>query len=367
MGGCFSFMLAGCTMMYDIPEPDEVVKQSPISSSGSIEHKEPHLLIIFDSSESMKEEDDLGDIKLDAAKKTIRQIADKFPAGSTHVSLVEYQGCDTPPGLMLPISNIDTSKVKEQVERIEARGDSPIAMSLLFAAQELIRQAGGGTIILVSDGTDSCGGDPCRIARRIRQNDNVNLRIHTIGYGAEGAARDELDCVAKSGGGIHFDAKDSLLLARFLHRVIQSEVTRGYDEDFDGVLNEQDKCADTPMDFSVDGSGCGVNYTFQIHFDTGSDKIRAEFGDNVRTFAEYLLQNGYSAELGGHTDSTGAERHNEQLSKQRAESVMRALISNGVPASRLTAIGYGSTRAIGSNDTLSGRYENRRVEARIIK
>lgn len=64
----------------------------------------------------------------------------------------------------------------------------------------------------------------------------------------------------------------------------------------------------------------------------------------------------------GFTDSTGAATYNEELSRQRAESVKQALISRGIDESRIETKGYGEQFPVASNDTTAGRQLNRRVE-----
>ena len=64
----------------------------------------------------------------------------------------------------------------------------------------------------------------------------------------------------------------------------------------------------------------------------------------------------------GHTDSTGSETYNEQLSQRRAASVMHHLVFRGVDVSRITALGYGESHPVASNDTAEGRSRNRRVD-----
>lgn len=64
----------------------------------------------------------------------------------------------------------------------------------------------------------------------------------------------------------------------------------------------------------------------------------------------------------GHTDETGSADHNQQLSEGRAKSVVTWLVARGVPAGKLTARGYGSSRPVAGNDTEQGKFRNRRVE-----
>lgn len=64
----------------------------------------------------------------------------------------------------------------------------------------------------------------------------------------------------------------------------------------------------------------------------------------------------------GHTDATGSEEHNQELSERRAGSVRGYLVNRGVDPDRLAAIGYGETYPVASNDSESGRQQNRRVD-----
>lgn len=63
----------------------------------------------------------------------------------------------------------------------------------------------------------------------------------------------------------------------------------------------------------------------------------------------------------GHTDSTGSETHNQELSERRAGAVRNYLIGRGVDSARMTAVGYGEGMPVASNDTETGRQLNRRV------
>lgn len=103
--------------------------------------------------------------------------------------------------------------------------------------------------------------------------------------------------------------------------------------------------------------------TNDIHFDVNRAEIKPESMPIIRQIF-HLLQDHpelrFSIE--GHTDSDGSESLNQQLSQQRAESVMRTLIGMGIPQERLSATGWGDSRPIADNNTAEGKAKNRRVE-----
>jgi OOP family OmpA-OmpF porin len=67
-------------------------------------------------------------------------------------------------------------------------------------------------------------------------------------------------------------------------------------------------------------------------------------------------------EIAGHTDNVGDEARNQALSQRRAEAIRRYLMLQGIPATRLSATGYGSKQPIAQNDDEPGRADNRRIE-----
>jgi outer membrane protein OmpA-like peptidoglycan-associated protein len=67
----------------------------------------------------------------------------------------------------------------------------------------------------------------------------------------------------------------------------------------------------------------------------------------------------------GHTDNSGSEQYNQQLSERRAQTVSNYLVTRGVDGKRLKHMGFGETMPVASNDTSVGRAENRRVEVKI--
>ncbi|MEC9364185.1 MAG: OmpA family protein [Pseudomonadota bacterium] len=144
----------------------------------------------------------------------------------------------------------------------------------------------------------------------------------------------------------------------------------GSDADNDGVPNDADRCPDTPAGAQVDAIGCVIAQTMVlrgVNFENDSAVLADESRDILDGVADSLKsQPNVRVEIGGHTDSMGNDTYNDSLSQQRAESVRQYLISRGVEAGRMEAMGYGEFKPIASNETAEGRAENRRVEFKLI-
>lgn len=103
-----------------------------------------------------------------------------------------------------------------------------------------------------------------------------------------------------------------------------------------------------------------------ILFDTGKTKLKPAAKDNLKEMAEIMKK--YPENIltvKGYTDNTGTSVINEKLSEQRAESVKKELIKDGLPENIISTEGLGPAQPIASNSTTKGRSQNRRVEIQI--
>jgi outer membrane protein OmpA-like peptidoglycan-associated protein len=105
-----------------------------------------------------------------------------------------------------------------------------------------------------------------------------------------------------------------------------------------------------------------------IHFESNKAVINTQAEEIFSKAVQYLRDNpGVKIEVGGHTDNTGGEQMNLDLSRVRAESVREHILSQyGVSPDKVIAKGYGEWVTVGDNDTKEGRRKNRRVEIKII-
>ena len=103
-----------------------------------------------------------------------------------------------------------------------------------------------------------------------------------------------------------------------------------------------------------------------IFFDVGKAILRSESNSELDRLIKLMTDvPKLKIEISGHTDNTGSATLNDKLSQDRAEAVVNYLKSKGIKADRMTAMGYGSSKPIASNNTSEGRQENRRTEFEI--
>ncbi len=115
------------------------------------------------------------------------------------------------------------------------------------------------------------------------------------------------------------------------------------------------------------GDNITLNMPSSITFALNSADLNSQFYNALGGVALVLKEyNKTVIEVAGHTDSTGSDQYNMQLSERRAQSVANYLTGQGIQGSRLLTVGAGKTRPVASNDTEQGRAANRRVEITIV-
>lgn len=161
------------------------------------------------------------------------------------------------------------------------------------------------------------------------------------------------------------------------------------DRDGDGVVDGDDKCPDTPAS-TPDGCPPVAQAApaepapaepaalapaaapepapqsvvlEDVNFEFNKATLRPEAYETLDKAVETLKSWGDgTVEVGGHADSKGSEAYNMALSRRRAEAVREYLVSKGIPAERLVTTAYGESQPIADNSTDVGRFKNRRVE-----
>lgn len=133
-------------------------------------------------------------------------------------------------------------------------------------------------------------------------------------------------------------------------------------QDFERVLRPEIDAGLVSVD-ALDQDRLRVTMTSGTSFDVDSAQLKPSFYSTLDKIAEVLKRYGKTQlALVGHTDSTGSDAYNQQLSERRAQAVEKYFLSNGVIPERLQAFGRGESQPRASNATPEGRTLNRRVE-----
>lgn len=105
-----------------------------------------------------------------------------------------------------------------------------------------------------------------------------------------------------------------------------------------------------------------------IFFDFGKSTLKPESYQELDRVVKLLNESpNMEIELSGHTDNVGSDEFNQQLSQDRANAVTQYIVSKGINSTRITAMGYGESVPVATNETDEGRQLNRRVEFKILK
>ncbi len=115
------------------------------------------------------------------------------------------------------------------------------------------------------------------------------------------------------------------------------------------------------------GDNITLNMPGNVTFATDSSDLSPAFFDVLNSVGKVMNEfESTVVEVAGHTDSTGSDAYNMQLSQRRAQSVAAYLGSQGVNSQRLISLGMGESRPIANNATVEGRAANRRVEITMV-
>jgi Ca-activated chloride channel family protein len=167
-----------------------------------------NLVFILDASGSMWGQVQ-GKAKLLIAKEVLTGLIKDLPDDAT-VGLVAYghrrKGDCSDVEELVPLGPIDKNKLIKIVQGLGAKGKTPITLSVRKTAQKIKGLKEEATIILVSDGKETCEGDPCALVKELKAA-GIKFVMHVIGFDVTEEERAQLDCMAKAGEGEYFTAK----------------------------------------------------------------------------------------------------------------------------------------------------------------
>ena len=192
------------------------------------------IALVLDASGSMKAALPDGATRMDAAKAAVaRLVATLGP--QTRLALRSY-GDQSPTAkkdckdtrVLSPFDAVaaNGAEIVGKAQAIQPQGYTPITHALTLAARDLSsEEAASRAVVLVSDGKETCQGDPCAAAKALADAD-AKLVVHTVGVGVDAVTRGQLQCIARMARGTYFNANNAEELAAALGKAAVEPVKK---------------------------------------------------------------------------------------------------------------------------------------------
>ncbi len=179
-------------------------------AAGAQDTSAAPLLLILDASGSMWGQIE-GENKIVIARRVLGGLVDELPE-TAELGLIAYghrrEGDCEDIETLVPLGSLDKAALKKTVSNLNPKGKTPITRSVKQAL-DVVRQRGeAATVVLVSDGLETCGGDPCAAVRAAKQQ-GIEFIMHVVGFDVAGEDVSQLECAAQAGGGLFMSAEDA--------------------------------------------------------------------------------------------------------------------------------------------------------------
>ncbi len=181
----------------------------------------PDLLLILDASGSMWGQID-GENKIVIARRVLKELIGELPAGS-ELGLVAYghrrEGDCDDIETITPLGPADKAALVARIDGLNPKGKTPITGAVGAAFEGVRGREGKTTILLVSDGIETCGGDPCAAVREAKAA-GIDFVMHVVGFDVAKEDVSQLECAAQAGGGLYLDAENADELSDALDQAV---------------------------------------------------------------------------------------------------------------------------------------------------
>lgn len=215
-------------------------------------------------------------------KELITSLPDNVQIGLTAYGHRSKNDCNDIQ-LLVPTGVGNHKMLVEKIDSIIPKGSTPISKSLEIVENSIRQIKGMTNIVLVSDGIETCGGDPCRLVRRFIEQ-GVNYKMFVVGFDVTAEESKQLKCMAELGGGQYFDARNAKQLKNALVTVREKVV----EQDFEAIeLTPSDIGSSKTDTFSVLPTqnpglfGLKGNKIGKVNFDLTPDGKKMASGTDV--------------------------------------------------------------------------------------
>ncbi len=196
-------------------------------------------VIIFDASNSM-----WGQIKgvpkINIARDALKDVIndwDESELGITVYGHRKKKDCNDIEAV-IPVGKVNKKEILSKILKIKPKGMTPISLAIEKVAEELKNSGDNSSIILISDGKDSCDADPCKTVKKLVKQ-GVKFKAHVIGFDVNKDADKQLRCIADATNGIYVSPKNSKALKKALEEIAIAAkpiLINAVDDDFTGTV-----------------------------------------------------------------------------------------------------------------------------------
>lgn len=178
-------------------------------------------VLVFDASGSMWNRLDDGQTRIEVARDV---MADYFASRdrSVPLSVIAYghnrRGDCGDIEVIAAMGQTSPGTLESRLRALMPRGMTPLTDSLAKAREQIPASAEAADIILVTDGLETCAGDPCALAASLAA-EGIDIRAHVVGFGLSRAEVDALSCITRQTGGMLFQTQSGAELAQALQQV----------------------------------------------------------------------------------------------------------------------------------------------------
>jgi len=169
-----------------------------------------------------------GKIKMQVAKEVMNALIRETPddiQGAVMVYGHRKKGDCSDIEEIVPIGPLNKDEAIAKINAINPKGKTPLSNSISNAVAAIKGKDYASTIVLVSDGIETCDKDPCAVVKQLRES-GTQFVMHVVGFDVRGAAAEQLACIAKEGGGQYFSSSNAKDLLSALNRIKESVIEK---------------------------------------------------------------------------------------------------------------------------------------------
>ncbi|RST85702.1 VWA domain-containing protein [Aquibium carbonis] len=234
--------------------------------SPAIAQTAPDTLIVLDGSGSMWGQID-GRTKIDIARETLSSVLSEV-SPSMNIGMIAYghrvrgQCSDIETLVPMGPAGQTVPRMIDAANRISPRGMTPLSDAVRKAAEEMLYTERAATVVLITDGIETCDADPCALGRELEAA-GIDFTAHVVGFGLTGDEGRQVACLAENTGGRYVPAGDADQLVDALRDTIMADENDFVEEEEDFVEEEPAPPARRRVEFTfrdaADGPKLQVN------------------------------------------------------------------------------------------------------------